>query len=171
MVLVDVEEKDAALGEETHVATAGGGEFDGVLVKAVELRPDGLLEVDEDQDGGLLRQAIERRRRRIDRVHHLLRHQREHPVPRHRRRHRNRPRFSLLSLSLSRMRFRTPHSRRELSSLIRKAWHVRIGRRVGSVGIARVSHRVLHFGSCWGTMAISSPQFRSLRPLPPREFF
>ena len=103
MVLVDVEEKDAALGEETHVATAGGGELDSVVVEAVELRPDGLLEVDEDQDGGLLRRAIERRRRqrRIDRVHHLLRHQGEHPVPRHRRRHGNRPRFSRLSLSLS----------------------------------------------------------------------
>ncbi|RRT57987.1 hypothetical protein B296_00015840 [Ensete ventricosum] len=68
MVLVDVEEEDAAAGEGAHVAAAGGSELDGVVVEPVELRLDGLLEIDEDEDWGLPRRFRERL------LHRLRRH-------------------------------------------------------------------------------------------------
>ncbi|RWV90133.1 hypothetical protein GW17_00047688 [Ensete ventricosum] len=76
MVLVDVEEEDAAAGEGAHVAAAGGSELDGVVVEPVELRLDGLLEIDEDEDWGLPRRFRERLLRRLRRycaVHFLFR--------------------------------------------------------------------------------------------------
>jgi hypothetical protein len=64
VVLVDVEEEAAALGERRHVAGALRGQAHGGAVQRLELRADRLVEVEEYQHGRLGRRGPRLRRRR-----------------------------------------------------------------------------------------------------------
>lgn len=72
VVLVYIKEKYTSLRQGMNIAASIGGKGDGAVVETIELRPDGLLEINKDQDRGSLAQAAERRRcnsRRRRRLH------------------------------------------------------------------------------------------------------